>query len=203
MSTTTTGATAVLDSDATATGGGFTWLELDTAAAVLGVSVRTLQRRVQRGELRARTTETGRREIELPRATPLDATGVTPLVSQHKRASGDSGRGDSTTASGDSDATGAVLAILAERAVNLAERRADELAEGLKVATIERQRAQRTAFWTAAAAGVLVAVGTVWGVRAVDAANSRAAAADARAAGLERQAAADQQWRQFVDRLDQ
>ena len=206
MSTTTTAGATTFDVDATTTGvtaGDFTWLELETAAAVIGVSVRTLQRRVQRGELRARTTETGRREIELPRATRLDATRATTLDTPHNRTSGDAGKGDTATGRGDNDAAGAVLAILAERAVNLAERRADELAEGLKLATIERRRAQRTAFWTVAAAGVLVAGVTAWGIRAVEAANSRAAAADARASSLEHRATTDQQWQQFVDRLDQ
>ena len=206
MTTTTTAGATTFDVDATTTGvtaGDFTWLELETAAAVIGVSVRTLQRRVQRGELRARTTETGRREIELPRATRFDATGVTQLDTPHNATSGDAGTGDTATAGGDNVASGAVLAILAERAVNLAERRADELAEGLKIATIERQRAQRTTFWTMAAAGIVATVGTFWGIRAVDAANSRAAAADARASSLEYRATTDQQWRQFVDRLDE
>ena len=109
----------------------------------------------------------------MPRATRFDATRATQLDTPHNRTSGDDAGGDSTTGKGDSDATGAVLAILAERAVNLAERRADELAEGLKLATIERRRAQRTSFWTVAAAGIVATVGTFWSIRAVEAANGR------------------------------
>ncbi len=155
------------------------WVTIDQAAALLGVSERTVRRRVARGEIRAGNAEAdGRRVVLVERA---DRTG--PDDDRTRRTPDDQADGDgggwTEGVHDDRTVTGAALAVMADRSVNLAERRADELSADL----VRVRRLAATGWAAAAVVGVLAAVGAVWGVRSIEVVRGRAAAADA-AAGV-------------------
>lgn len=198
VSDTTTAATGTIGGVMTPADDGGAWVPLPMAAELAGVSLRTFQRRAAGGLVRTRTGPDGRREAWVSRHVRADAT---PSVVAQDAPGGLPGGGVDATGGRDSDATGGVLAVaVARQAVVLAERRAEELGGMLAEARTELRRVRRAGSlaWAGAAAGfVLAGLAAVWGVRAAEEAKGRAAAADATAAVLVRQAASER------DRADQ
>lgn len=167
---------------------GGVWVPMTTAAELLGVSVRTLQRRAAAGAILTRSSADGRREAFVTRQRRGDATDVdaaNPTELKRGRA------GDNATNGRDVDATPAAALVLAD----LATRRADELAGELR-------RARRATWggWAAAAVvGVLAGVGAFWAAWSIGDARAGAAAADATAAIVAKQAESE---RRRADRAE-
>jgi len=148
---------------------GGAWVSLTVGAELLGISLRTLQRRAKAGTVTTRQHDDGSREVLVPRHVATDATTVVvPLEASGTRAGG----ADAATRARDTDATGAI--VVAQAAIEGYHRQIDRLEAGAA-----RSRRLATAGWTAAAAmGMLAAGGAVWGVVRVGGAERQAAAAD-------------------------
>ena len=168
-----TATAATRQHDTMTPGEGGAWVSLAVGAELLGISLRTLQRRAKAGAVVTRQHDDGSREVLVPRhvatavVVPLDASGTR------------AGRADAATPGRDTDATAAI--VVAQAAIEGYHRQIDRLEAGAA-----RSRRLATAGWTAAAAmGVLAAAGAVWGVVRVGAAERQAATADASRALLE------------------
>lgn len=137
-----------------------TWMTMEQAAAVLDVSTRTVQRRVAGGDLEARTTDDGRREVLID-DTPSDGRRpVAPdvgdmVVEQHDRA-----------------------LALAERVTGVGQVTADHLAE-------QARAARRMVAVVGVTLSVVVTVGVVGGVWAAYRIGTTDAALAASAADLD------------------
>lgn len=142
------------------------WMSMAEAASELQISTRTLQRRIQAGELQTRT-DAGRRLVAVDVADNRD--NVADTVADTVADMADT----STIQTAQHQA--AALTIMADRVSSMANARLDELHQDVQAA-----RRSARAGWTLAAAGFAVAalVG-LWSVRAVGDANARQAAADA------------------------
>jgi hypothetical protein len=171
-----TATAATRQHDTMTPGEGGAWVSLAVGAELLGISLRTLQRRAKAGAVVTRQHDDGSREVLIPRHVATDATTVVvPLEASGTRA----GRADAATPGRDTDATAAI--VVAQAAIEGYHRQIDRLEAGAA-----RSRRLATAGWTAAAAmGVLAAAGAVWGVVRVGAAERQAATADASRALLE------------------
>ena len=150
-------------------GDGGAWVPLAVGAEVLGISLRTLQRRAKAGTVTTRIHHDGSREVLIPRHVATDATAVVvPLEASGTRAGG----ADAATRARDTDATGAI--VVAQAAIEGYHRQIERLEAGAA-----RSRRLATAGWASAAVlGMLAACGAVWGVVRVGAAERQAAAAD-------------------------
>lgn len=144
------------------------WMSMADAASELQISTRTLQRRIQAGELQTKT-DAGRRLVAVDVADNRD--NVADTMADNVADMADTAAITMQTAQGQA----AALTVMADRVSSMATARLDELHQDVQAA-----RRSARAGWTLAAAGFAVAalVG-LWSVRAVGDANARQAAADA------------------------
>lgn len=170
------------------------------AAAELGISVRTLQRRIQAGELQAKI-EGGRRLVEVELSASAETTQKPPgggdaqthttsFANRERPPGGDTADNPAILSASiveRAQQQAAALSVMADRVSGLATGRIDEL-------RADTARARRSAAlgWTLAAAGFVMAAGaTIWGIRQQDTTNARLAAAEASAAVLGRDVEAE------------
>lgn len=152
------------------------WLQIESAAAALGVSTRTLQRRVKLGEMSSRI-EHGRREV---------------FIDQPERAGGDTvTQADTLTVAvaERAQAHAEALSVMSDRVATLAEQRVEEMR-----ADLGRARRWAIGGWTVA--GVVLtgaALGGLWVARMSGESDAHAKATDARAASLEALAARERE----------
>lgn len=135
---------ATRHADADATGEAGVWVDLATGADLLGIAVRTVQRRIAAGALDTRTGADGRREVRIPRhGGAVTTEHCHPSIIEAKPAT-----------PRQADATGGVIVALAERGMAAAELRAQELR-----ADLQRARTGARWGWATAAAGFVLAAG--------------------------------------------
>ena len=139
------------------------WMSMADAASELKISTRTLQRRIQAGELQTKT-DAGR--------------GLVAVELSHNRDNVADTMADTVADMADTNASTmqtAALAVMADRVTSMATARLDELHQD-----VQHARRSARAGWSLAAAGfALAALVGLWSVRAVGDANARQAAADA------------------------